>query len=475
MMLCSYFKNIFTLLLAYLGLVCASSSAYAQFTPPRILKHPGQIRTERLNTLNSTYRETNLNITPDGKYLFFMSGRGQQPWSNPFHTIYKGKPEYDGDIWYAQKVNGKWQYPRCLDGTVNTSNGEDEPNISPDGQTVYFQSWGRAWEKEGGPYYRSTLKGVNWGTPQGLGGGINAFFLSTQKPHAITRPDGSKRIYMGTPYATDGATVSADGKTFIVAAGADYDGNMDLYISRKDANGQWSFLRRLSVSTIGDERSPFLAADGKTLYFASNGYAGWGGLDIFKTVIQEDGSHDEIVNVGAPFNTWLDDYGFILTASGDEGYFVREGDIYYADIKNASPELKPSNSTLMIAGKVTSSKSQRGTQAKIQIKDPKTGKTIAEGQSNSLTGEYAVVIPIEYPEFVQEVSKTGFQSHQQNFKTQIETGLNEINADVVLNPIQNEVIASNQNQKEQDNDPAPKPKEAAADYGQENYDLKEQK
>ncbi|MDX2302135.1 MAG: hypothetical protein NW226_05010 [Microscillaceae bacterium] len=429
---------------------CSLNHTLAQFKPPRILEHPTQIRTEILTVLNSTYRETNISISPDGKYLFFMSGRGQMPWSNPFYHTYKGRPEHDGDIWFSVRAAGKWQYPQCLSATVNTSQGEDEPNISPDGQIVHFQSWRNSWRRDGGPYYQSSRYANQWNNPRGLGGGITQFFMDLQD-HG--EPWGS--------VATDGATLSADGNTFIVAAGKDYSGNMDLYISRKSATGFWAYPRRLSVSTLGNERSPFLTADGKTLYFASDGYGGWGGLDILKTTIREDNSHDEIVNLGRPFNTWLDDYGFTLTATGDDAYFVREGDIYYADTKESSPELKPNNATLIIAGIITNSKTQKGTSANIVIKSVKDKKIIAQAQSNALTGEYAIVLPITATDIIQEVSKTGFTPASKNHQVIIKTGLNTIQSDVALSPVGTPDVLVN-------NDP-PKEvvKEAAADFGKE--------
>ncbi len=462
-------KKSVCVLLLFLGNI---SLIWAQFKPPRILKHPTLIRTERLNILNTTYRETNLNITPDGKYLFFMSGRGGQPWS--VQRNYSGKIEHDGDIWYSQKMNGRWAYPRCLGPSVNTYDGEDEPNISPDGQSVIFQSWGKAWEDTGGPYYKARLYGAQWGKPIGLGGGINQFFLDTKKQNGTSykRPDGSIAYY-GTPHATDGVSVSADGKTFIVAAGADYEGNMDLYISQKNVYGAWSYLRRLGVSTLGDERAPFLAADGKTLYFASDGYGGWGGLDIFKTVLDANGNPGEVVNVGAPFNTWLDDYGLVLTANGDEAYFIREGDIYFANVEEASPELKPFSATLMIAGKITDAKTQRGTQAKIVIRDPKSNAVITQGQSNALTGEYTLVIPIEKNEFIQEVEKISYTKVTKNFKQEIKQGLNQVQSDVAL---QRPELAVNNKPDPPEKKPDPvkeKPQEAAASYGQTRNPLKE--
>jgi len=411
-------------------------AGYAQFTAPRILRHPTQIRVERLDVLNTLYRETNINVTPDGKYLFFMSGRGQQAWSTPSYTTYNGKPEHDGDIWCSQKNGKQWGLPQCLGQNVNTSNGEDEPNISPDGQVVTFQSWGRPWETSGGPYYQSNLVSTSWGNAVGLGGGINSFFVDRAKAHKREDPLGLSN----NDYATDGATLSSDGNTFIVAVG-EYDGNMDLYISHKNTYGQWSYLKRLAVSTLGDERSPFLAADGKTLYFASDGYGGWGGLDMFKTILKDNDSNENIINLGSPFNTYLEDYGFILTASGNEAYFVREGDIYFADTKDADPELKPSTSTLMLAGKVTNSKTGKPMTATIKIIDTNTKATIVQVKSNAYTGEYAVVLPITTTDFTQEVTQATFENDKQTFKVEIKVGLNQINAQVVLKPIEKPLVA----------------------------------
>jgi Tol biopolymer transport system component len=416
--------------LSCLLLSCCLTTSYAQFTAPKILRHPTQIRVERLDILNTLFRETNLNVSPDGKYLFFMSGRGGQPWSNPSHTTYDGRMEHDGDIWYSQKTGIKWGFPICLGQNVNSHDGEDEPNISPDGQTVTFQSWGRAWQSTGGPYYQSSLNATTWGEAQGLGGGINSFFVDRSMAHE------RRNLGLGpNDYATDGATLSADGKTFIVAVG-EYDGSMDLFISRKNALGQWSYLKRLAVSTLGDERSPFLAPDGKTLYFASDGYGGFGGLDIFKTTLNDNDSHGAIVNLGSPFSTYLADYGFILTASGNEAYFVREGDIYFADTKNADPELKPSTSTLMLSGKVTNSKTGKPMLASIKIIDNKTKAILATINSNAYTGEYAVVLPVSAVDFSQEVSQKEFEKDNQNFKVEIKMGLNQVNAAVALKPIE---------------------------------------
>ncbi len=369
--------------------------AYAQKVT--ILDHKDKIRLTPLTVLNSNYRETNLSITPDGKYLYFMSVRGQQSWSNQYMT-YKGQRVYDGDIWYSQKIGGKWKNPSCLPYGINTNSGEDEPNISPDGKTVTFQSWKSFWELDGGPYYSARMNGNSWGKPFGLGGGITDFFINTENR------------------ATDGMTMSPDGKTFVVACGVDYDRRMDLYISRKKASG-WTYLQKLPVSTSGDERSVFIAADGKTIYFASDGYKGFGGLDIFKAEITADGTVGEIINIGAPFNTPDDDYGFILTQDGKEAYFVRDGDIYFADLTQADERIKPTV-TVTLSGIIKDENTGKGIpQADILILDTKTGKTAYRIKSRN-SGKYSLTIPNENKQFTIIALSAGYPSEQKELDTE---------------------------------------------------------
>ena len=336
-----------------------------------ILDHKDKIVIKKLSQLNSYARETNLSISPDGKYLYFMSDRGGQSWSS-YSGTYKGKDRYDGDIWYSTKSGETWRKPTCLGLGVNTSSGEDEPMVSQDGQYICYQSWKYNWKVTGGPYYQAELNGSRFSNVKGLGGGINRFILT-------------EYIKAGNTYATDGAAMSPDGKLFLLCCGRDYDGRMDIYYSRK-VNGKWSYMKKLSISTAGDERSVAIAGDGKTIYFASDGYKGFGGLDIYKTTINDDNTCGEVINIGKPFNTSSDDYGFIMTADGNEAYFVREGDIYFANTEEADPLLKP-GVTVLISGTV---KDQHGNplQYYLELDDVANGKEISTSKSNSNSGEF---------------------------------------------------------------------------------------
>ncbi len=352
----------------------------AQSSGVKILSPNLDVKVTRLSQLNSKHEETNISITPSGKVMYYMSDRGGQNWSQVY-GMRKGVVRYDGDIWYSIKRGDTWSSPKCLNSSINSSKGEDEPNVAPDGRRVSFQSWMDGWENNGGPYYTSRLAGTHWSPPRGLGGGVTAFFKREYEKYG--------------GYGTDGMSISPDGKRFVVACGRDYYGKLDLYMSTKTSSGRWGPMKRLSISTRGDERSVFWGADSKTLYFSSDGYAqGMGGLDIYKTVIKSDGSHGQIINLGKRFNTTSDDYGFIIAASGEEAYFVRNGDIYQAKIKDPPPEMLPT-ATALVQGKVKlkeEGKPDKSVKALLKLVDVATGKVINTAYSNAIDGHYSIYI-----------------------------------------------------------------------------------
>jgi len=300
---------------------CIGQSFFSNSQQIEILKHPESIAIANLSQLNTNERECNISIMPDGKTLFFMSTRNQQ------NSNLGG----NGDIYQTKLVNNVWQSPVALGDKINTTSGEDEPSIDAEGKVMYFQSWAGDWRSKGGPYFQANLSEKGWNNVKGLGGGITQFF--------------AKESSANFGYGTDGMAVSADGNLFIVACGPEYEGAMDIYYSIKK-NGIWSYPKIMGVSTDGDERSVFIAGDNKTVYFSSDGHGGFGGLDILKVVIDANGKLGEIINIGAPFNTAANDLGFVASVDGKSAFFIRDLDIYFADISELTEKIKPINPTI---------------------------------------------------------------------------------------------------------------------------------
>ena len=133
----------------------------------------------------------------------------------------------------------------------------------------------------------------------------------------------SKKINLD--YYQNHAYLSNDGKTLFFTseeAKGSLGGN-DIYKVTKQEDGTWSDPENLgaTINTKLNEDSPYMADDGKTLYFASNGHPGYGGYDIYKSNF-ENGNWTEPVNLGKPLNTVGHD--IFLTNSSDQklGYFA---------------------------------------------------------------------------------------------------------------------------------------------------------
>lgn len=117
-------------------------------------------------------------------------------------------------------------------------------------------------------------------------------------------------------------------------------GGRDLYFVEKQGN-TWSKPINLGaeINTEKDEGFPFFHESG-ILFFASDGHAGMGGLDIFMIDLSKR-AWGQVINIGEPFNSSNDDLGFILSEEGKRGYFAsnRAGgygkdDIYFFEAPN---------------------------------------------------------------------------------------------------------------------------------------------
>lgn len=123
-------------------------------------------------------------------------------------------------------------------------------------------------------------------------------------------------------------------------------GRSDIYMTTRQQAGAWGTPVNLgpSVNTPGDEMFPFIANDG-TLYFASNGHEGLGGLDVYesKPAAGADGKMTWLHarNLGTPVNTSSDDFGYVLKADNKHGYLCSNrpggagGDDIYMFVKKA--------------------------------------------------------------------------------------------------------------------------------------------
>ena len=120
--------------------------------------------------------------------------------------------------------------------------------------------------------------------------------------------------------------VNPDGDVMIFSSNLKTDksqGGYDLWITFQEGENEWTEPANLGedVNTPGDEKFPFLDKSG-VLYFASNGRAGMGGLDVYKAEYDETlGRYVNSVNMKSPINSSADDFGFIVRKDEEKGFF----------------------------------------------------------------------------------------------------------------------------------------------------------
>ena len=204
----------------------------------------------------------------------------------------------NSDIFFSQKnEKGVWERPQPAGGELNTDKDEGVTSFSPDGMTMYLSVARRAPNADTGvEIYTSRRSDATWSAPQKFE--ITADTLSSYGDPAVS-PDGTYLYF-----------------TSDMPGGS---GGLDIWrINLKEPGGSLENLGP-QINTPGNERFPFVRND-TTLYFASDGHPGYGGLDLFRAHLNSTRERWSVENMGYPMNSAADDFG-ITFGEGESGFF----------------------------------------------------------------------------------------------------------------------------------------------------------
>lgn len=311
--------------------------------------------------INSEYRDYFPSLTADNETIIFS-------------RVVNGNE----DFYTSSKKENEWQKAIPLSNQINTPNyNEGAQSISPDGKYLFFTGCNRPDGIGRCDIYVSRKEGNEWGKAKNLGSVINSDFWEAQP------------------------AISPDGNTlYFVSNRPGGIGGYDIWKSTLTDEGSWAEPINLGkqINTPYDESTPFMHADGKTLYFSSDGWPGLGNKDIFISKLNDSGQFCEPLNLGFPINTFNDETGFIVTSDGTEGYFS-------SDIKNAGfgnfdiyrfkipAQIKPLPISY-VKGIVRDKSTKKVLSANVLVVDLKKNNPVFNDYTSAETGDFLAVMPI---------------------------------------------------------------------------------
>jgi outer membrane protein OmpA-like peptidoglycan-associated protein len=276
-------------------------------TAEEFMKNPVPFKIENLgrhiNNINSNYRPA---VSGDGKTLAYVT-----------------KQKFYDAVIIARFEKGSWKEGLNITQQIQSDGNQYPSSLSYDGKTLYLTKE----DNFNSDIYFSEFANGQWTVSKPLNKNIN------------------------TRYWESFASVTADGKTLYFASNRkDGIGNMDIYVSVKEANGQWGPAKNVGnkINTSLSEDCPIISPDGNTLFFSSQGHRNMGGYDIFYSKKINDKEWSEPVNMGYPINTTDDDLYFAPIGDGSYAYIARlekggfgSEDIYQIELKpEAQKELE---------------------------------------------------------------------------------------------------------------------------------------
>ncbi len=303
---------------------------------------------------------------------------------------------------------------------LNTSGNEYLPILSGDGETIYFAGAARSDNfAQEDVFYSTRVDESTWKKPHldtFFSGRNNEVILSTSVDgnQLILFEDGvistSNRTQTGwsetSPLKIPGnfiwigpCSLNRNGQMLIFEARrTDLSEKIHLYVSLKDKNGEWGNPIKLgpNINTTGNDRSPFIHSDDKTLYFSSTQHTpNYGKLDVYK-VTRLDNTWTKWSapeNLGDGVNTEEDDWGLFIPPNGQIAYMsTLAADGRHLDLVSLSlPQEARPEEQIIVKGSVQTASGNK-VPVKIMLEDAKT-KTVFDSVYSSPAGDFVFAAP----------------------------------------------------------------------------------
>ncbi len=394
---------------------------------PCILDYPGKPagspEKENLGSnVNSIYDELVPVVSPDGNTLYFV--RVGHP-----NNKEGAKLEHNHlslDIWVSELKDDQWQEAYNIGAPLNNKDPNGIVNISPDGTKILL------------------LNDYNSDQIDQKFFSISHLNLDKENKLSWSFPEGLKIDKFYTYFIGVSAVLSFDGKILIFSLiREDSRGYRDLYFSRQLEDNTWSAPQNMGdvLNTGGDETTPFLAADGKTLYFASDGHCTYGGWDILYSKRLDDSwtNWSKPVNLGPEINTPDSENGYFLTAKGDYAYFTtfikKDNDSIDTDIFRIKiPQESQPEPVYLVTGSVINQVTNEKMDATIYYDDRETGEELGVANTDPATKIYKLILP-KGKDYGLRAYVEGCMAFSKNLSSKDLEQYEEFELDLPVNPV----------------------------------------
>jgi outer membrane protein OmpA-like peptidoglycan-associated protein len=335
--------------------------------------------------------------TPEDEYWPCLDAEGKQL---IFTRLIKNSadgqklPFPQEDLFRSQKDSSGWMKSVPI-SSINTSENEGAQCISADGRLLFFTACGRPDGMGSCDIYMSVRKNGKWSQPVNLGAPVNSGAWETQP------------------------SVSADGHyLYFTSNRKGGKGKMDIWRAEKIGITPDGFpvygkvINLEGINTPGDDLSPFIHADGKTLYFSSDYWPGMGGKDLFKVKI-DNGKTAAPVNLGYPINTSGDEVGLIVDTEGKNAFFTSHRGAGGRDIFTFNlPQNVQPDKVSYVKGRVFDTKTGAPLVPDIQLLDLSLNQNLQHPLENE--GEFLLCLPLG-KNYGLAIEKEGYLFCSRNF------------------------------------------------------------
>jgi outer membrane protein OmpA-like peptidoglycan-associated protein len=379
----------------------------------QVESNPGQFAKENLGKgVNSKFGEVLPIISADGKTLYFVRKIDTDP--------------YDEILISELSPNNQWGEAVNPGKPLNNAGYNFVISVTPDGNRLLLgNTYLPTGEPDGGGVSTSVRTETGWSVPVALK--IENYY--------------NRNAY--SEYA-----LSPDGKTLISCIERDDTwGSKDLYVSFLREDDSWTEPRNMgpALNTMFAEGTPFIAADGLTLYYATEGKKGYGSLDIFVSRRLDDSwlNWSEPLNLGPTVNTSAWEAYYTVPARGDFAYLVSTAETYTDIFRLKLPEAARPKPIVLVSGRVFDAKTKNTLTAQITYESLSKGEEIGQARSNPMDGTYKIALASgdEYGFLAQA---DGYFPVSQNIDLKSLKEYEEIKRDLYLVPLEvNQTIRLN--------------------------------